>query len=154
MGKLERFKPYFLNLILIWLAILLYALLPYYQEFLRHETKNILFYLAIAYTFFGFLYYYYSPREKINPSKGILIFNAIKKSFLEKKLVFNKIEKTAVLFILVKFFFLPIMLNFFLDNYFSLKSQLPILIRTSSLLSMEGFNFIIFPFSLKYSTQL
>jgi hypothetical protein len=40
------------------------------------------------------------------------------------------------------------MLNFFLDNYFSLKSQLPALIQTSSLFSLNGFNFTIFPFLL------
>src|SRR3989344_4480171 len=148
MEKLEKFRPYFLNLGLIWLAILLYTLLPYYQEFLRHETKTILFYLALAYTSLGFLYYYYTPKEKIRPSKGILIFNAIKKSFSEKKLSFDKTEKTALLFIIVKFFFLPIMLNFFLDNYFSVKSQLPTLIQTSSLFSLNGFNFTIFPFLL------
>ncbi|HIJ98779.1 TPA: DUF1295 domain-containing protein [archaeon] len=148
MEKLEKFRPYFLNLGLIWLAILLYTLLPYYQEFLRHETKTILFYLALAYTSLGFLYYYYTPKEKIRPSKGILIFNAIKKSFSEKKLSFDKTEKTALLFIIVKFFFLPIMLNFFLDNYFSVKSQLPNLIQTSSLFSLNGFNFTIFPFLL------
>ncbi len=148
MEKFDKFKPYFLNLALIWLAIVLYNLLPYYQEFLRHETKTILFYLAITYTALGFLYYYYTPKEKLIPSKGILIFNAIKKSLLEKRLTFDKIEKTALLFILVKFFFLPIMLNFFLDNYFSVKSQLPILIQTSSLFSLNGFNFTIFPFLL------
>lgn len=148
MPNLEKFRPYILNLILIWTAIAIYNFLPYYQNFLRQETQNILFYIALAYTAFGLLYYYYSPEEKIRPSKGLLIFSAMKKSISEKRLVFDKSEKTALLFIIVKFFFLPIMLNFFLDNYFSVKSQLPTLIKTSSLFTINGFNFAVFPFLL------
>ncbi|MFH1151984.1 MAG: hypothetical protein V1788_02555 [Nanoarchaeota archaeon] len=92
--ELSRFKPYLLNLFLIWLAIIFYKTNDYYTNFLRTETQSIIFYLALAYTLFGFLYYLNYPSVKT------------KKSL-----------RTSTLFMIVKIFFLPRMLNFFFSNY-------------------------------------
>jgi len=158
------FKHYFLNLVLIWAAILLYRLSDYYISFLRPESQATLIYLALAYTFFGFFYYILFPIERLPKSKGGIIFSAIKRGFRDLARYFRsfsheirhplprfeKHEKTALLFVIVKLFFLPIMLNFFFSNYFAIKSQLARVVDfgISSLFSIQGFNGILFPFLL------
>jgi len=158
----EKFKHYLLNLVLIWLAILFYNTNSYYQSLLRSETKITILYLAIAYTVFGFVYYLWSKDAQTRETKGTIIFKALKrmskesiyyfKSFNTKiKKPFPKIEKhekTALLFLLVKIFFLPIMLNFFFANYNAIKHQLPKLLEASSLFNIHSFNLLIFPFLL------
>ncbi|MBU0959235.1 MAG: hypothetical protein KKB31_04805, partial [Nanoarchaeota archaeon] len=162
MSGIIKFKHYFLNLILIWAAIAIYKSTSYYLTFLRSETQTILLYLAIAYTILGFLFYLLTPENKIKKSKGVIIFYAIArisegtiKYFKSKKTPdkkpfpkLEKQEKTALLFVFVKFFFLPIMLNFFLNNYFALKSNVHTLTDLSTLFTIQGFNFILFPFLL------
>ena len=54
-------------------------------------------------------------------------------------------EKTAILFLLVKIFFLPLMLNFFYDNFSYVKNNLSIFKNPLSLLSVDAFNNILFP---------
>jgi len=123
-NKLQKFKPYILNLILIWLAILFYRTNNHYLNFLRTETQTAILFLAIVYTLLGFLYYLNSPSIKS------------KKSL-----------KTSVLFMLVKIFFLPIMLNFTLNNLGAFKNQFSSL-TINSLLTINGFNMVLFPFLL------
>jgi len=137
-----------------------YKTLPYYKNFLRTETQIIIFYLALSYTIIAFIYYLFTPISKIKKSKGTAIFNLFKRTikgiyyyvkFFNKKNSFPKIkkqEKTALLFTTVKIFFLPIMLNFFFNNYFSIKDQLPNLTNLGSLFSINTFNFTLFPFLL------
>lgn len=159
---IKKFKPYFFNLVLIWLAVLLYKLLPYYSSFLRQESQAAILYLALTYTILAFCYYLFLPLTKVKESKGMIIFTAIKKflkelyywlKYLPTKIKspfprLTKKEKVSLLFIIVKIFFLPIMLNFFFNNLAIFKNQLPNLANPFSLLSTSGFNFILFPFLL------
>ena len=114
-------RNYFPNLIFVWLAILIYKTNSYYLSFLRPETQQILLYMAIAYTLSLPIYLFLK-----NPSKGYIALIALKKIFIkffkiqDKSPVLEKHEKSALLFIIVKFFFLPIMINFLLNNYFGL----------------------------------
>jgi len=121
---ISKFKYYFINLLLIWFAILFYRTNNYYVNFLRTETQTIILFLAITYTFFGFLYYLNSPSIKT------------KKSL-----------KTSVLFMLVKIFFLPIMLNFTFNNLGAFRNQFSA-ITINSFLTLNGFNTILFPILL------
>ena len=160
--EIKKFKHYILNLILIWLSIIFYNTNHYYLNFLRPETQTTIFYLALAYTVFGFFYYLFTPSKKVRDSKGHVIFKAlvrVSREFYHYIRFFNtktrkplpkieKHEKTALLFIIVKIFFLPIMLNFFFANYNSIKNQLPQLLNISTLFSIDTFNFILFPFLL------
>jgi len=145
---IEKFKNYFLNLILIWVIILLYRLLPYYKNFLRTETQIILLSLALIYTTLGFVYYLFVLPEKIKETKGSQIFNLLKKLLNCKTSKIDSKEKTAFLFVIVKIFFLPLMINFFLNNFFSLKNQLPNLNYFSAVSPTDAFNLIIFPLIL------
>ncbi|MBI2140523.1 hypothetical protein HYU14_06365 [Candidatus Woesearchaeota archaeon] len=114
-------KYYFSNLLFVWLAILVYTSTPYYANFLNPTTQQILFSLAVIYTL-AFPTYLFLKL----PSKGYLAVMALKKLAIkfvrvhDEKSNLEKSEKTALLFILVKFFFLPIMVNFLLDNYSAL----------------------------------
>ncbi len=154
---ISKFKGYFLNVILIWLVVLLYKTLPYYISFIRAETIIIITFIAWAYTIIGLIYYILIPKQKITKTKGDLFFSLIKKAlikiidFLSKtksNIEITKKEKVALLFIIVKVFYLPIMINFVIANYFAIKSSFPNLIATNNLFSVSGFNTIIYPFLL------
>lgn len=163
MFKLQKYKPYLANLILIWLVFFLYKTLPYYKNFLKSESLTTLFILSLTYTVIAFLYYLFIPKDKIKPTKGLIILKGIKrqikgvyyctKNFKDKKQKYPKvkgIEKVSFLFILVKIFFLPIMLNFFFSNWKAFIYQLPNLISENSLniAIIPFFNNILFPFLL------
>lgn len=143
--KIHKFRNYFLNLILIWISILLYFVTNYYKNFLRSETQITLLILASTYTILGFFYYWLIPASKIQTGKGELFFKGIAKLIKLNKP--EKDEKNAILFMLVKFFFLPIMLNFLLNNFFSAKYQLSSL-TLSSFTTIQNFNSILFPLIL------
>lgn len=143
----KRFKGYYLNLILIWLVFIFYKSFSYYQNFLRQESYTILFYLALAYTTIGFSYYLFAPSEKIKTTKGQLIFSLLSKTFKLKFKKITKQEKVALLFVVVKIFFLPIMINFVFNNFYSVKGNLAN-ISISYISSINGFNTLFFPFAL------
>ncbi len=162
----ERFvrniKYYFFNVVLIWFAIFFYRTNKYYVDFLRGETQITLFYLALSYTIFGIFYYIIIPIEKVEDSKGYVFFKSIKKIFRDyKNYVRNftsnpehpapkleRHEKNAILFLIVKIFFLPIMINFFFANYVSVSNFLMNMPHSSFLLSVDGFNTYLFSFFL------
>lgn len=134
------------NIILIWLIILLYKNLSYYKNFLIPETQTTLFYLAFTYTIIGFFYYTFHQIEPTQQTKGMHLFNALKK--LPNIYQINKEERTAILFILVKIFFLPVMLNFVFDNYSSLASFSGTIINLQSPFAVASLINILYPFAL------
>jgi len=157
--KISKFRGYLFNLILIWGVLALYKNLPYYISFLRSDSIEILTILAYSYTIGGLIFYIFVNEKKINKTKGELIFSLIHKTIINSqlfvtkkykthKLKINKKEKVALLFVIVKIFYLPIMLNFVLANYFSIKGQLPGLIFSNSLFTIHSFNILIYPFLL------
>ncbi|MBS3082142.1 hypothetical protein J4416_04395 [Candidatus Pacearchaeota archaeon] len=159
-GKiLHGLKHYLFNILLIWLAILFYRYNPYYKSFLLPLTQSALFYLALTYTVLGLFFYIILPIERIPKSKGLLIFQTFKRTLIDtwrylKNFTLDtnhpppkieKHEKVAILFVLVKLYFLPLMLNFMFGNYEAVKSGLGTLPGLSTLLTINSFNNIIFP---------
>ena len=71
---IQKFKHYFLNLILIWAVVLFYKTNNYYINFLRPQTQTTILYLALTYTIAGFFYYLFSKKEQTS-SKGFLIYS-------------------------------------------------------------------------------
>jgi len=144
--------PFLLNLILLWLVILLYRTTNYYTNFLRPDTQTVLLTIAITYTILGAIYYYLRPPKQ---TKGSLLLNVIKKLttkiykyFTAPSVITEKItkrEKINILAILVKIFYLPLMLNFFLNNLHAVKNQFIALPTLTSLLNINSFNLILFP---------
>ena len=152
-------KNYVSNIILIWLAIWFYKHNGFYLGFLSSETQKFLFYLALVYTILGGLFYAIFPSREGHKTKGRLLFGAIARSFKEffdyigpikfksekKMFRLEKEEKTAILFMIVKIFFLPLMINFTINNYYSITSSWGIVF------GLQMFNYetilnIIYPF--------
>ncbi len=158
MSLIENYRHYFSNIIIMYSALLFYNLNNYYSNFLKDITKDTLLYLILSYTIIGFLHYSLNKNHKI--SNGTYILQAIKKiiiqaiTFFKKfdknpKHIFPKLEekeKYSLLFLLVKIFFLPLMLNFLFGNYNSFTSQITHL--KSIEFTISYFNHIIFPFTL------
>jgi len=147
----NKLKPYFFNVLLIWLIVLIYSTTKYYTNFLRPETQATILYLAIAYTVIGLIYYLL--KQRTNQTTGLTIFNIIKKIAKlpsAKSLNITKQEKTTALFVLVKFFFLPLMLNFFYSNLFVVKSQISNLPGFLTLFTTNSFNHLLFPLIISF----
>jgi hypothetical protein len=142
-----KLKSYLSNIILIWISVLIYFSLPFYTKFLGQSTKTALLIFASGYTLIGLIFYSLSEKEYA-PSKGLLIFCYLNKFFKElKNRTFIKAEneeRSAFLFGLVKFFFLPIMLNFAFANSNSLLPNLR-KIEILSFTTIQGFNTTLFP---------
>ncbi len=158
----HNLKHYFANLVLVWLAILFYRHNSYYSGFLRSDTQQVLLYLALAYTAFGLFFHITAPSKKIKPNKGVVVFGVAKKAVVgaaifSKNFIFKskrplpkleKTEKTTLLFLLVKLFFAPLMINFAFDNYFAIKGYLTTIGNQGGIFSVAGFNNLLFPLML------
>ncbi|MBN2454909.1 hypothetical protein JXB11_05190 [Candidatus Woesearchaeota archaeon] len=124
-GAKLRLKYWLANTFLVWLAILVYRENRYYSDFLRADAQTALLWIAVAYTILGFAFYAFIPDSRVSESKGFIVLRTIVRLF---KGIFSfapwsgfsgisRAEKIAIMFTAVKFFFLPIMLNFALQNY-------------------------------------
>ncbi|MGV8152455.1 MAG: methyltransferase family protein [Candidatus Nanoarchaeia archaeon] len=159
----EKLKHYSCSIILIWLAVLFYRYNRYYSSFLSSETQLVLFYLAIIYTVFGFFSYIVIPVEKTRESKAYVAFSTIKRALKETRHYLTNFttnplhplpkishnEKTALLFLLVKIFFLPIMLNFLFNNLTSVNNYIQNF-TLENVLTFNGFNSYLFPFLISF----
>jgi len=154
MNQTKKLWPYAANLILIWATVLTYFYLPFYTKFLRHETNITLLTLAIFYTILGFIHWNFFSKK--SESKGTIVFKMFSsllkqlKKFIKSPSIkllpkWTKKEKINFLFILVKIFFLPLMLNFMFSNFFHIKNQILSLPNFYSFFSINSFNLISFP---------
>lgn len=111
-------KNYICTSSFIILAYIFYSNNAYYYNFLNQihkiniwqlefQTFNIYKIIIIIYLILLIPYYYFN--KNIN-SKALIVFNY----FFNKKAVFTNIQKQAILTLLVKFFFVPIMINWLL----------------------------------------
>ena len=156
-----RFKQYLASVVLVWLAIALYRSTDYYQGFLYPQTQFILLILATGYSLWSYiLYMIVKPQPSTN--KSYLIITALKNiigttwyrarnSAAVQPSALNKVtseQKTAILFGLVKLFFVPLMINFLINNYQGLGNYLSTALRHDYLLSIIGFNTVLFPLLL------
>lgn len=122
----QGLKLYFSSVLLYGLGILLFRFLPYYQHSLSDKTQSALLYLFLGYVVLAPLVYLLFVRE-YSENKSYLFFRSVLRNvraiLKKERLSWEKEEKVAFLFILVKLFFLPMMINFFLGNGFNLISQ-------------------------------
>jgi len=149
-------KHYISNIIFVWLAFLIYTTNRYYTTFLNPRTLDFLFLLSLGYTIIGFPYHVVST-YKGRKSKGIVVLGVIFKViknlahklnlFIEgKPLDITPEEKKNILFMLVKFFYLPIMFQFVINNYYAVAGDLPRL--KTIILTKQTFNSFVYPFAL------
>ena len=116
----RRFLYFAGNLVLVWLAVLVYFLNAYYASFLLPGSKFFIFLAALAYT--AYLPFYLFFHRTAAESKGYLILRGLWRLLPwttlaegEKRALTNQ-EKPALLFFVVKFYFLPLMINFTAGN--------------------------------------
>ncbi|MEK6939038.1 MAG: hypothetical protein AABX04_08420 [Nanoarchaeota archaeon] len=121
MSRLKRgLQLYFSSVILYGAGILLFRYLSYYQNTLSIKTQDTLLYLFLAYLVLAPILYLFFVKE-YSENKSYLFFRALLrnlKAFFQRQGNFSleHEEKVALLFILVKLFFLPTMINFFYGN--------------------------------------
>jgi len=157
-------KNYVANLILIWPVIALYRYNPYYVKLLRPEAQTVLLWLAWTYTIGAFIYYLHSlfvPRENgpESESKGLIILRGSRK--YAKRIwhylgaftscpalplpVLEKREKTAVLFAIIKIYYLPLMLHYSLNNYYAFQKDLAAIDFSQFQFQLDFFSHTLFP---------
>jgi len=158
----ERLKSYLPTTILIWLAILFYRTNKYYSSWLSSETQSALIWLALAYTLIGFIFFVIFSFRKEKESRGLTLIRILKRLLRDTHNYIHNFtskpnhplpkidpkEKTILLFVLVKIFFLPLMLNFFFDNIHSVAAHFTNWQNISLLFSISSFNTILFPLLL------
>ena len=135
----------------IWLLIIFYRLNPYYFNFLNQNTQFVLFCFALTTTFLGWINYYFRPQAESKVLTAALglrrlagEFRLYLSSFGKEKIIetpaWTPKEKVAILFMLVKIFFVPLMLNFAVINYLNLISHFQTLTLYDSSRPVEFFN--------------
>lgn len=122
-------RRYLAGLIFYGSALLIYTQNNYYQGFVSAETLLLLKTLFATYVIVSLPIQILQDKGSVHkPSlaiKGFYLlvtktFMSFSYSFLDKKypkFSLDKQTKTAILFSLVKFFYVPLMLNFFFANY-------------------------------------
>lgn len=113
---------YTVNALIFSSLFAIYYYHPYYQEFIQSETLGVLKILLLAYLGLGLPYYllrfhYFTSRADYAQDKLVILGKFFREWFFHKKLRFTPEVKTALLSYLVKFFFLPLMLNFFFGHF-------------------------------------
>jgi protein-S-isoprenylcysteine O-methyltransferase Ste14 len=122
-------KQYVANLALIWIFIFFVRTNGYYARLLKPESQLALLNAALIFTICGFFAVLFFPK-KIPLSKASVTIAAIVRVLRQAGNYFRDLpvsptaaapsitrqEKIAILFLLVKAFFLPLMLNFFFGN--------------------------------------
>ncbi len=133
----HNLKLYLASLTIYGFGLLLTRTLPYYQQNLQPVTKSTLLILYILYILLGAAYYlFFNKQTTIN--KSLTILTCVKRNLTEykqtKTITLHNEEKTALLFMLVKLFFLPLLINFCYNHI----QEIPQLLS----------NFTLFPFLL------
>ena len=128
-NKLKKILNLYLSSVFLYfLALLLFHKLPYYKNLLFNETLLFMDCLFFAYLALAPIYYFLN----VNPNsenKPIIILKMLSRNINHFfsgniKIFISKKEKIALLFFLVKLFFIPVMYNFVINNLISLKVDL------------------------------
>ncbi|MBN2141837.1 DUF1295 domain-containing protein [Candidatus Woesearchaeota archaeon] len=155
-----RWRSYLSNLALIWFTIWLCRALPYYKGFLLAETQQVLVVLALAYTFGMLPFYVFAPDRMIKESKSAVLLRVLlafllqsakliwerKYALLFRQRKLQREEKTAILFVIVKFIYIPMMVNFCFLNLHKMDAALQTQI-SSGFFSFEYFDEITLTFA-------
>lgn len=119
-------KLYFSSIIVYGLALILYRIIPFYQEYLGAATQKTLIHIFIAYIVLSPFYYLKFCQEDSENKQYILLSSVwgLVHQIKSHTLRITKKQKVAFLFIIVKFFFLPLMIQFFHGNFSALISKI------------------------------
>lgn len=152
------------NLVVLWLFLLAYQSNRFYVGFLSQPTQHILLGLAIAYTVGIALYYAlaYARTTDTSPPHAYIALAAIgrwlsstrkslmgipQESILESAAITHA-ERTSILFLLVKFIYLPLMIEFAVGNWQKMAERSAASGEFGQMPFVELFNALIFPLCL------
>lgn len=118
---IHALTEYFSHGIFIGIAYLIYFHLPYFQKLLQPEAKEILIFLIAGYAIFGLVYFI--ARDLLKPdiyltteNKSTRALKFIAGIFTARRISLDEKSRVAVFSIVLKFFYFPIMLSFFIGN--------------------------------------
>jgi protein-S-isoprenylcysteine O-methyltransferase Ste14 len=148
------------NLVLLWLAVLIYRTNRYYIHFLSEQTKVLLIWLAAVYTGVGVVFY--SLRRDLNPSRGYIGLMAIWQRLKDLRVYLrdfplnpalriaplSNTERTTLLFLLLKFIYLPMMVEFTVANWSLIHGEIWLVQGTTPQASFRYFNLVVFPLAI------
>jgi protein-S-isoprenylcysteine O-methyltransferase Ste14 len=111
---IRAIKLYLSSVFVYIFGYLLLYLIPFYRNFLSEQSLNMFFYFLLSFIILSPIYYFLST-NRYSTNKPYTFLLSLVKVFRKEKLDFK--DKTAARFLLVKIFFLPLMLQFFINNY-------------------------------------
>jgi protein-S-isoprenylcysteine O-methyltransferase Ste14 len=123
---LEKYRDTINESIVVSFILGVYNFLPYYSNFLDERTKLVLSVLGILYLLYSWSKTYLSGKQK--HLKFYLLYdigsNIVKKYFnnssvseMQRQEVIPKTKQNDLLFLFVKLFYIPVMLNFTIVNF-------------------------------------
>ena len=155
-----RYKYLAANLVLLWLAVLIYRTNQYYLRFLSDQTKYLLVWLAAGYSILSVVFY--SLPRQAEPSRGYIGLTTIWRRLKDFRVYLRDFplnpgfrisplstsERTTLLFLLVKFIYLPMMIEFIVANWGLMQGKIWLIQGTTPQLSFRYFNLVIFPLAI------
>lgn len=130
-GLRRGLELYLASAFIYGIGLLVCFYLPFYEKIISVIAKRIILWVYISFLIISPFYYLFSTKYKTNKPWLFLhgMGRIIRQLSTRKKLHLEKEEKVAALFLLVKLFFLPLMISFFHKNLY-------ILIRKSAKMSL------------------
>jgi len=133
----QLFQSYMVNILLFSCAITLYRTNPYYKDFLAPNTQKMLLAFLGIYIVAAIPLELLLHRERRRlEGKGFIVLCAVLRFLRDgwrylvrfpldrsRPPALSHREKTSVLFLLVKFFYLPLMINFLFGNWGNMMSN-------------------------------
>jgi protein-S-isoprenylcysteine O-methyltransferase Ste14 len=159
----QRLGHYFISTIFVWLVLVIYTNSPYYQRLIDPGIRKFLVILAITYSFYGLGAYLMAPDKRFKQFRGVIASRAVWRYLMQagrylnrfttkpnyKAPRFTESERVTLLFLVVKFIFLPLMLVFAVSSYHAISN----LLDSSAAGQLEpysvtGFNNLVFPMAM------
>jgi protein-S-isoprenylcysteine O-methyltransferase Ste14 len=152
-----KYQYFAANLVVLWCALLLYRTNHYYLQFLSSKTQTALLWLGIIYSGVGLVFY--SVRREIRPTHAYLALRSFGKGVKEARTYLrglpdrtasgwqklSALERTSILFLLLKVFYLPMMIEFLIANWDMLATLWWSWSGVLSLPRLQAFNQFLFP---------
>ena len=117
----RKIQLYSSSVLIYSIGIIIFRYLPYYNNYLSSTTQQTLLYAFLSFIILS-PFYYLTFSKNYSTNKPFLFIRGCYKYFknllrTNEHFKLEKEEKVAFLFILVKLFFLPLMINFFYSNF-------------------------------------
>ncbi len=154
-----RYRSYFANLALLWIGYHIFTTHSYYVKFLSDDAVNIIYWYAAGYSAVGAFWYTFSKAAEKVESKGLLVFRAVSKTvkwffgIIGKPnstltIGLTKEEKVSLLFLAVKFVYIPMMTQFFVGNIADISRHWTRFAGVDFQISIASFNTHIYQLSI------